>query len=152
MGLTTISWTATVLPDGTVRRGYTCNPWSGCCRWSEGCMNCYAEDRDHRFYRGAHWGPPSTTPRLLCGENYWRGPERWDRLAAKLGVRLKVFCASLADIFEDHPDVGPHRERTWELIARTPHLDWLLLTKRPENIARMRPAAWVRGGFPEHVW
>jgi protein gp37 len=56
----------------------------------------------------------------------------------------RVFCASLADVFDDHPSI----ERQWrmelhELIYATPNLIWMLLTKRPENIARYLPYSLV---------
>jgi protein gp37 len=61
-----------------------------------------------------------------------------------------VFCASMADVFEDHPALPPLRDRLWRLIADTPWLDWLLLTKRPENVAGMVPAGYMNGGWPEN--
>jgi protein gp37 len=82
-------------------------------------------------------------------DNYWRGPVKWNRDAQAAGVRARVFCASMADVFEDHPDVGVHRDRLWPLIETTPWLDWQLLTKRPENVAAMVP--WS-GTWPTNVW
>jgi protein gp37 len=64
--------------------------------------------------------------------------------------RPRVFCASLSDVFEDHPDWTPVRPELWDLIRKCPDLDWLLLTKRPENISRMLPADWGQGW--DHVW
>jgi protein gp37 len=60
-----------------------------------------------------------------------------------MGIRRKVFCSSLADVFEDRRDLDEHRLRLWQIIEATPWLDWLLLTKRPENMRRMLPAAWL---------
>jgi protein gp37 len=122
-----IAWT-----DGTF------NPWQGCTKVSPGCLNCYAEARDIRFTGGAHWGKGK--PRLLTGHNTWREPERWNARAAKEGVRKKVFCASLADWLD--PEVPIEwLARLLALIDRTPNLDWLLLTKRPELFdARIRAA------------
>jgi protein gp37 len=62
---------------------------------------------------------------------------------------VKVFCASMADVFEDEPGLAPWRDRLWGLIEATPWLAWQLLTKRPENVARMAPwgAEW-----PANVW
>lgn len=139
MGLTSIEWTATVGPDGTVHPGMTFNPWLGCQKVSPGCEHCYAERFDARKLRSdeTHWGPKA--PRLFQSDEYWRQPLRWNRRAQHLGVRLKVFCASMADVFEDRRDLDPWRARLWALIRETPHLDWLLLTKRPENFCRMLP-------------
>ena len=78
---------------------------------------------------------------------HWDEPLKWNRLAEAPGVRRKMFCASMADVFEDREDLIPHRERLFDLIDDTPSLDWLLLTKRPENIERLSP----RLGQP-NVW
>lgn len=151
MAKTSIEWTASTRPDGTTVPGYTFNPWHGCMKVSDGCKHCYAETLNNRF-RPGYWGPPATTPRLMMSNEYWRHPVAWNRKAGDAGERRKVFCASMADVFEDHPDVGEARQRLWELVEATPHLDWLLLTKRPENILPMVPYTWVRLGAPGNVW
>lgn len=79
----------------------------------------------------------------------WREPLRWDRKAERAGVRAKVFCASLADVF-DNQVPGEWRADLFSLIRRTPNLDWLLLTKRPQNIGGMLPPAWGTGWH--NVW
>lgn len=125
---------------------HTFNAWEGCEKVSPACKNCYAETRAVRFGHskgGKHlplWGPGSR--RKWRSDAYWRQPLKWNREAAELGERHRVFCMSLGDVFEilpvDHPDLHEHavaRMRLLELIEKTPHLDWLLLTKRPENIA-----------------
>ena len=124
MGETSIQWT-----------DYTFNPWIGCARVSPGCVHCYAEARDQRFTRGKNWGPKGTRTRT-SPEN-WRKPLAWNAKAKREGRRYRVFCASLADVFEDRPELVEWRTGLIDLIARTPHLDWLLLTKRPENITRL---------------
>lgn len=141
---------------------HTFNPWEGCAKVSEGCRNCYAEERNARFHprgdsssdqfgsaRGAHWGV--NAPRLMRTESYWREPLRWDRAARASGERRRVFCASLADVFEDRPDLVEPRARLFRLTEETTNLDWLLLTKRPENMVRLVPPAW-RSGWPPNVW
>jgi protein gp37 len=138
MALTSIEWTATLAPDGKLRAGYTFNPWWGCIRVSPGCEHCYAESQAKRYGHDI-WGPASTTPRRFFGDKHWSEPLKWNRDALALGMRLKVFCASFADVFEDNDSLIPHRERLWEVIAETPQLDWLVLTKRPENIHEMMP-------------
>jgi protein gp37 len=83
--------------------------------------------------------------RRFFGEEHWSGPLGWDRKAAKGGVRLKVFCASMADVFDNADDLPPVRAMLWELIRKTPHLDWLLLTKRIGNAKAMLPTDWGDG-------
>jgi protein gp37 len=76
----------------------------------------------------------------MMGDNYWRQPLKWNDAARKAGTRARVFCASMADVFEEHSEVVDARRRLFDLILDTPHLDWLLLTKRPENIKPMLQA------------
>jgi protein gp37 len=166
---------------------HTFNPWRGCTKVSAGCANCYAETLSNRNPAVlGEWGPNGT--RVVAAEAQWKLPMKWDREAKAKGEHQRVFCASLADVFErwDGPMVdaagrklwatGPDGEdgtteptgtpltmdrvrfRLWRLINRTPHLDWLLLTKRPENIMRMGPGEWCNphtaGGphWPANVW
>lgn len=166
---------------------HTFNPWSGCTKVSEGCKNCYAEVNYSVLMRGIKWGPQGD--RAVKAESGWKEPLKWNRDAGKAAddlayqgraaftVRPRVFCASLADVFEswDGPmldakgdrlvvyepnggfltvlpyaeEPGAHcrwmtmqdvRNRLFRLIDATPNLDWLVLTKRPENIAKMMPA------------
>lgn len=134
---------------------HTFNPWWGCQRVSPGCENCYAEAFDHRL-GGEHWGPGS--PRKLQSDRYWLAPLDWDRAAQLAGRRDRVFCASMADVFEDQPELDRLRRKLFDLIRATPHLDWLLLTKRPESFVAMLP--WrpaddgpLRWGAPwPNVW
>jgi protein gp37 len=121
---------------------HTFNPWWGCQRVSPGCEHCYAETLAHR-YNFRVWGPAKTTGRREMSANYWRQPLRWNEAARKAGERKRVFCASMADVFEDHPGVDWPRVNLWGLIEQTEHLDWLLLTKRPENIERFVPREWL---------
>lgn len=85
----------------------------------------------------------------MLSEANWQRPLKWNRDAERAGVPAKVFCASMADVFEDHPQVVEPRKRLWDLIEATPNLVWQLLTKRPENIAGMVP--WG-DEWPSHVW
>ena len=129
---------------------HTFNPWHGCFKVSPGCQHCYAETLNHR-YGFSNWGPAKTTSRRMMSENYWKQPHKWNKEAAAAGVRRRVFCASMADVFEDHPQVGLPRAQLFTMIEATPALDWLLLTKRPENMTRFTPDAW-RGGWPANAW
>lgn len=153
MGDTTeISWT-----DSTF------NPWIGCTKVSAGCKNCYASvetfTRRERARGIELWG--ENAARHVTSDANWKKPLAWNREAAKAGVRRRVFCASLADVFEDRPDLRAPRARLWCLIAETPHLDWLLLTKRPENADRLwtdaQTAAWngadsLGPTWPTNIW
>lgn len=129
---------------------HTFNSWWGCQKVSPGCEHCYAETLSSRFGHGV-WGPAKTTPRREFGEKHWAEPLAWNAAAAAAGERRRVFCASMADVFEDHPQLDYWRMRLWDLIEATPHLDWLLLTKRPENIRGMLPALWVHDPMP-NIW
>lgn len=117
----------------------TFNPWWGCSKVSQECTRCYAETFAKRVGHRI-WGDDA--PRRFFGDAHWNEPLKWDRDAAKAGERRRVFCASMADVFEDRDELNEHRARLWDLISKTPHLDWLLLTKRPENMLRMVPAEW----------
>lgn len=194
---------------------HTFNPWIGCSKVSAGCKNCYAEaDMDKRRKR-VQWGVNGT--RSVTSYAYWRQAISWNREDEK--ERKRVFCASLADVFEDWegvvvdskgndlfwndalsesslalahvcnddfageqycdvegiPTFSHHtadniskfhsktisgwlpltlntiREYLFRLIQMTPNLDWLLLTKRPENVMKMVPPHWQRE-FPPNVW
>lgn len=130
---------------------HTFNPWIGCQKVSSGCEHCYAEAMmDHRYHR-VDWGPRGERKRT--SDQNWKAPIRWAKDALDDGVRRKVFCASLADVW-DNKVPSEWRADLFGLIRSTPQLDWLLLTKRPQNIARMLPAATAGlGRWPwPNVW
>lgn len=137
---------------------HTFNAWRGCTRVSPGCQNCYAETMSARnpAVLGS-WGPRG--PRVPASADYWRNLARWDRKAKRDGVRRRVFVNSLADIFEgddtmpaeSRPIVAACRAKLFHEIYWCENLDFLLLTKRPENIAEMTPENW-RLGWPKNVW
>jgi protein gp37 len=130
---------------------HTFNPWWGCQRVSAGCQHCYAETLAHRYnYRV--WGPAKTTERRQMSANYWKQPYKWNKAAAEAGERHRVFCASMADVFEDHPQVSEWRADLMRLIDDTPHLDWLLLTKRPQNVMPFLRDTLNEASFPPNVW
>ncbi|MBX9593540.1 MAG: phage Gp37/Gp68 family protein, partial [Roseomonas sp.] len=111
---------------------HTFNPWIGCQAVSPACDNCYAETLVNGRMGGDFAVRRRTSPRN------WRLPLKWDRDAAKAGKRARVFCASLADVFDNQADPA-WRGDLWDLIWETRWLDWMLLTKRPQNIAKMLP-------------
>ena len=100
--------------------------------------NCYAEALTDR-YGWTEWGAQGE--RVRTSDNYWKQPLRWEHRAAGTGVKERVFCASLADVFDNQAPAGA-REELWDLIRATRHLEWLLLTKRPQNMAEMLPPGW----------
>lgn len=133
--------------SGIAWTDHTFNPWWGCVKVSPACDNCYAATFDHRL-GGNHWGKDAE--RRMFGDKHWNEPLKWNREAAKTGRRALVFCASMADVFESwRDDIEAPRRRLWQLIEETPALTWLLLTKRPQNIARMAPDR-IRGAA--NVW
>lgn len=144
---------------------HTWNPWIGCTEVSPGCANCYAKDTDKRYrFTSEGWG--ARKPRHRTSEDYWRKPIAWNEAAKNKKVKPKVFCASLGDWLDSEVPL------TWlaemlALIGKTPNLNWLLLTKRPQNFfSRFEkilssgiedeltavPHQWRYQGIPENVW
>lgn len=124
------------------------NPWVGCAKVSPACDHCYAEG----------WAKRAGTPELWEGQRRrtsavnWRQPLKWNRAAQAAGKRARVFCASLADVFDNHPAITDDwRQDLGALIRATPNLDWLLLSKRIGNAGRYLPLMFP-DGVPETVW
>lgn len=192
---------------------HTFNPWRGCSRVSAGCANCYAEAMSNRNpdVLGV-WGPNGT--RVVAAPSMWRQPLKWNSEAQCLGSfdcangdhsdacplanRTRVFCASLADVFEEWakpmlssdgctmwictacqitidgakrevqtnpPTCGACNQSTHPLLLRdvrrwlfsliddTWNLDWLLVTKRPENVRRMwKPTPGINPWNPDETY
>ena len=126
--ISAISWT-----DATF------NPWIGCTRVSPACDRCYAARDNERRGWVDGWG--AGVPRRRTTEQNWNNPRRWNRKAAATGYRPRVFCASLADVFDNEVDPA-WRADLWQLLRDTPNLRWILLTKRIGNAAKMLPADW----------
>lgn len=130
---------------------HTFNAWLGCIEVSDGCRNCYARKLvENRMGKDA-WGPKQTTPRIRTSSGYWKQPLKWNRDAIETGERPRVFCGSLMDAFEDHPDAESARPDLFKLIENTRQVIWMLLTKRSENISEMVPDRWLQS-WPENVW
>jgi protein gp37 len=140
---------------------HTFNPWRGCTKVSTGCANCYAETLASRFPDTLGvWGDNGT--RVIASEAQWKEPIKWNKQAQNAGVRKRVFCASMADVFEDRPELEQPRDRLFDLISATPNLDWLILTKRSGNIEKMTnpnptelvPIPCLGGGdyLPNIIW
>lgn len=151
----------------------TFNPWLGCTNVSPGCDNCYAETLMDTRYHRVKWG--AGQPRVRTSVANWKQPERWNRTPfyecaacgwrgndesehpkghgaslALFPARRRVFCASLADVFDNEVDPA-WRFDLFKLISYTPQLDWLLLTKRIGNAGRMLKDHWA-GNLPAHLW
>lgn len=137
---------------------HTFNPWWGCQKVSPGCDNCYAERDAARFAPDkVLWGVGSD--RRIFHSKHWEEPLRWNakseayqRTMQNFGKpfdRSRVFCASMADVFDNNAPPG-ERDRLWKLIKKTPALDWLILTKRIGNAKDMLPDDWG-DGYP-NVW
>jgi protein gp37 len=124
---------------------HTFNPWWGCEKVSPACSNCYAEAWAKRVGCNV-WGKGAE--RRFFGEKHWNEPLVWNADAKRKKNRPRVFCASMADVFEARDDLNSVRTKLFNLIADTAQLDWLLLTKRPENIGKMVP--WKV--WPANVW
>lgn len=124
----------------------TFNPWIGCTKISPACDFCYAEDLATARL-GVQWGPDA--PRRRTAPGNWSKPPRWNRIAEQAGHRLKVFCASLADVLDNAVDDQWRRDLA-ALIIHTPWLDWMLLTKRIGNARKMLTAMFP-DGVPDNV-
>lgn len=156
----------------------TFNPWIGCTKVSPACDHCYAETlMDTRMGRAewgagkprvrtsaANWRKPvhwNAQPFAGCNECGWRGVPAKGATGYQCGAcshvnlspqRRRVFCASLADVF-DNEAPAEWRAALFALIAQTPNLDWLLLTKRIGNVAKMIEAPGMQKcGLPPNVW
>ena len=129
---------------------HTFNPWRGCAKVSPGCKHCYAEQLVTRRQGLPLWGVDAE--RKIAAESTWADIERLHRKAVAAGVRQRVFCASLADIFERRPDLVAPRARLFRLIERCTSFDWLLLSKRPESMVSLASKAGWAGEWPENVW
>ncbi len=134
---------------------HTFNPWEGCQKVGPGCDHCYAETRNARFAGGTavNWGPGA--PRRRTSASTWAKPKAWNARAnafmAAHGRRQRVFCASLADVFDNAVD-PQWREDLFQLIEATPNLDWLLLTKRIGNVGNMLPVPFDFAKLYPNVW
>lgn len=119
----------------------TFNPWIGCTKVSTGalgaCERCYAERDNGRRGWVPGWGPGVPRRRTKT----WNDPLKWNKQAASTGYRPRVFCASLADVFDNEVDEA-WRDDLWQLLRQTPNLRWMLLTKRIGNAPKMLPKDW----------
>ena len=130
---------------------HTFNGWVGCTRVDDECDVCYAADIDQKYgHTSEGWGHGK--PRHLCSDASWDAPLKWNADAARVRRRLRVFASSMADVFDAEVPVE-WRARLFDLITKTPWLDWQLLTKRPNQIERQLKEIgyWDRLPLP-NVW
>lgn len=136
---------------------HTLNWWWGCSKVSPACEHCYAELLTKLFGKGkAVWGPAG---KRWIRENAMRDALKIIKLASKTTERQRVFVNSMSDTFEDHDGLAEARANALAFMAEHAEVDWLLLTKRPENVARMVPPEWLERGtwswenkWPAHIW
>lgn len=124
----------------------TFNPWIGCTKVGPGCDHCYAEalDKRHRWKGATHWG--AGVERMRTSAANWSKPRAWNKARQKDGKTHRVFCASLADVFDNEVPTQ-WRNDLFELIWETPALTWLLLTKRIGNAKHMLPFTALRNAW-----
>lgn len=121
---------------------HTLNFHKGCSKVSEECHYCYIAPILKRA------GVQPFGRALRTAPSTWRQAFRWNRNAKQDGVRRRVFTCSLSDFF--HLDADEWRDEAWNVIRECSHLDWLVLTKRPELIADRLPSDWGQGY--SNVW
>ena len=109
------------------------NPWSGCIKVSSGCKFCYMYRDKERFKQD-----PSVVVR---SKTTFNNPLKWKD--PKI-----IFTCSWSDWFIDKADAW--RDEAWDIIKRTPHHTYQILTKRPERILEHLPKDW--GDGYENVW
>lgn len=130
---------------------HTFNPWWGCEKVSPGCAHCYAEGVSNRYEGPGLWGAGHRF--RFFGDKRWAEPFRWNRKAEREGVRRRVFCASMADVFEERDELESWRSMLWATIEQTPWLDWQILTKRPEFARKWLASTYDRDPVPyPNVW
>jgi protein gp37 len=155
---------------------HTFNPWIGCTKVSPGCAHCYAETLMATRYGRVKWGKGQKRERT--SEANWKKPCFWNTKEDVLEMsrtpgprrRPRVFCASLADWLDEEVDAAWLADLL-VLVHDCANLDWLLLSKRPQNWrARLEAAlafmdaagirhdvkvwidSWLKGTAPANVW
>lgn len=125
----------------------TYNPWIGCSMVSPACDHCHAEAQNNHRKCAEGWGPHAARKRTKTRSNL----KTWDKKAGELGIRYRVLCASLADIGDNHKSIDQEwRRQLVEDIRQYTNLDFRLLTKRPQNIAKLYPD--LMENWPRNAW
>jgi protein gp37 len=120
----------------------TFNPWVGCTKVGPGCDHCYAEAWNVRFSADGlppNWGPGA--PRRRTAAANWNKVRKWDAAARTSPEPVRVFCASLADVFDNEADPAV-RTDLWALVRQCSALEFQFVTKRIGNVVKMLPADW----------
>lgn len=143
----------------------TYNAWRGCEHVHEGCENCYAESmaKVNRRILGQWGSQEAGGVRVVAPLDYKKSLYRIRDLARSDGRRRRVFVNSLADVFEDWQGpmtnvdgsmamidrqfdmLGSRRmtmddvraELLYKVTELREWLDFVFVTKRPENARRM---------------
>lgn len=128
---------------------HTLNFWWGCEKVSPACKHCYAETLNKIYGRGrAVWGKGGLR---WLRDNAFSEAMKLNRISKASGGAQRIFVNSMSDTFEDHPQLEEHRAKALGRMEFFQDANWLLLTKRPENITRMVPPAWL-DRWPAHIW
>ena len=122
----------------------------GCIYDGPDCTGCYAEGQATRFDYNV-WGPAATTGRRVMTDKYWAEYDILNKAAEKAQTPAAVFVGSMCDWAENHPTTREQVKRLFPIIERTPWLTYLMLTKRPQNIVDVVPAAWLED-WPMNAW
>lgn len=111
------------------------NPWTGCSKVSAGCKFCYMDNIEVK---------QGKDPRVIK-KTTWKNFEK----PLKIDTPSFIFTCSMSDFF--HPDADKWRKEAWEIIKKTPHHRYQILTKRPERIKECLPDDWCQANY-SHVW
>lgn len=120
------------------------SPWIGCTRVSPGCQNCH--ERMGPLPLDLALDSVTRTP---VAESNWGNPRDWNRKGMKAAQKIRAVCGALCDWADDAAPTML-RDRMWAMLRDTPYVDWLLITKRSENISKFLPSDWGPG-YP-NVW
>lgn len=123
---------------------HTFNPWVGCTKVGPGCDHCYAEAWNSRFsadHTAPNWGPGA--PRRRTAASVWSKVRKWNREAGTVAEPVRVFCASLADVFDNEADPAV-RSDLWALVRQSTNLRFQFLTKRIGNASKFLPVDWAQ--------
>jgi protein gp37 len=132
---------------------YTWNFIRGCRVVSAGCDNCYAQRLALRFsgeggsYEGLARmvnGKPRWTGKLKVVEKDLSAPLKWKKPG-------RVFVNSMSDLF--YEEVEPLLvARAFNLMAKCPHLDFQILTKRPQRMLQVLKAYQKTLDYTDEQW
>ncbi len=112
------------------------NPWHGCRKCSEGCVNCYMYYLDK-----IHGNGDSSIIRQTGNMYYPLSKNRSGGFKIKSGETIRVCMTS--DFFIEEADQW--REEAWNVIYERPDVKFFILTKRPQRVEQCLPKDWGEG-------